>query len=74
MDKKNHETQKMTNEVNNKTVFDENIVELQRIEGQGPPKKVILKDLPLPIRIFAIFVMICMGGGLILGIIMTLLN
>lgn len=43
--------------------------------GRGPSsKKVILKDLPVPIRIFAVFVMTCSVGGTLLIIIMSFLR
>ncbi|MFD2170692.1 hypothetical protein [Tumebacillus lipolyticus] len=43
---------------------DEQLLPLQRIEGGGPPKKVILSQMPKWLRMFFLFVM---GSFLLMG-------
>ncbi|WP_051775592.1 hypothetical protein [Paenibacillus tyrfis] len=73
MKRKIHETQQVpsTQEMTQGGV-DEQLLELQRIEGNGPPKKVVWNNLPKPIRIFGYFIVICMFFMIIVGIVMTI--
>ncbi|SFJ16975.1 hypothetical protein SAMN02799624_03567 [Paenibacillus sp. UNC496MF] len=41
---------------------DENLRQMQNIEGGGPPKKIILNTLPRPLRILWYFFMAIMIG------------
>jgi hypothetical protein len=50
------------------------IEQIQRIEGGGPPRKVIMNHLPLPIRIFAYFVISSVVFMAVFGIIMSIVD
>lgn len=74
MDKKPHETQPVRTEIDAvpNNYVDENLLEMQRIEGQGPLKKVNMKDLPKPLRLFGYFVITCIMLMVIFGIIVSI--
>ncbi|MFB6367731.1 hypothetical protein ACFCP7_27590 [Paenibacillus elgii] len=74
MERKIHETQQVPSTQEMTQGADEHLLELQRIEGNGPPKKVIWNNLPKPIRIFGYLIMICMVFMIIVGIIITIFN
>ncbi|MBO7744363.1 hypothetical protein I8J29_09170 [Paenibacillus sp. MWE-103] len=51
---------------------DENLRQMQNIEGGGPPKKMILNTLPRPLRILGYLFMAIMAGMGIFAVGVTL--
>ncbi|MGG4034309.1 hypothetical protein ABEV74_11500 [Paenibacillus cisolokensis] len=63
-----HESQPETERHEQQNYVDENLLPMQQIEGGGPPKKIDLKSMPRPLRIFGYFFM----GTIILMVLLSL--